>query len=310
MKICVIGAAGSIGAPTAFCIGERKLAETIAMIDLPGDNLNSHVSDLSTGLSSADIEVVSGGLELLEDASLVVMAASVPTNRKSSNHELLRSNLALIAEVACSIKRYCPEAILIQVTNPIESLAYAAYQVAGMKREKIIGYTINDSFRFQMLMAKCLNTEPSRVEAIVIGEHGLTQVPVFSNVKVDGHSVEILDEVKQQAVSRIPEIFKELAYYRKNTGRTAGWTTAIGIADLVQAVVTDSKKILPCSTILKGEYGMIDICLGVPAVIGKSGVERIIELMLSPEEELSLEVSAKVVRKATANVMEMLQEKK
>jgi len=306
MKIAIIGAAGVIGASTAFCIGEKQLADTIAMIDLPGDTLNFHTLDLSTAVSGAGINVVSGGLEQLEGATLVVMAAAVPLEKVSSRRQMLSANLLLTAEVARSIRRHCPNAILIQVTNPIEPLGYATFRIADTKPEKTIGYSINDTFRFRMLLADSLHTDASCVEAFVIGEHGDTQVPVFSNVKVDGHPVEISHATKQQALLKIPEIFKVLEYYREKTGRTAAWTTALGIGNIIQAIVTDAKQVLACSTVLQGEYGVAEICLGVPAVIGAGGVEGIIELPLSPEEEKAFDHSVAAVRQATAKAMEML----
>ena len=157
-----------------------------------------------------------------------------------------------------------------------------------------------------MLLADSLKTNPSGVEAYVIGEHGDTQVPVFSNVKVDGRPVEISAEVKQNILSKIPNIFKELEYYREKTGRTVAWTTAIGIADMVQAIVTDAKAVFACATILQGEYGESDICLGVPAVIGAEGVGRILELPLDPEEKEAFDHSAATIRNATTKTMEML----
>ena len=127
MKIGIIGAAGIIGSATAFCIGAKRLVDTIALIDLPGDALNFHTLDLTTGVSGAGINVISGGLELLEDASLVIMTASVPLGKVSSRREMLSANLTLCAEVARAIRRYCPDTILLQVTNPIEPLGYAAF---------------------------------------------------------------------------------------------------------------------------------------------------------------------------------------
>jgi malate dehydrogenase len=306
MKIGVIGAAGIIGSATAFCIGAKQLADTIALIDLPGDALNFQTLDLTTGVSGAGINVVSGGLELLEDASLVIMTASVPLGKVSSRQEMLSANLTLCAEVARGIRRYCPDTILLQVTNPIEPLGYATFRTADTKPQKTIGYSINDTFRFRMLLADSLKTNPSNVEAYVIGEHGDTQVPVFSNVKVDGRPVDISAEVKQNILSKIPNIFKELEYYREKTGRTAAWTSAIGIADIVQAITTDAKEVFACATILQGEYGQSDICLGVPAVIGAGGVERILELSLDPEEKEAFGHSVATVRKATAKTIEMV----
>jgi len=308
MKIGIIGAAGIIGSSAAFCIGEKQLADTIAMIDLPGDALNFHTLDLATGVSGTGIHVVSGGLDLLEGTSLVVMAASVPLEKVSSRQEMLSANLALCTEVARAIRRSCPDTILIQVTNPIEPLSYATFSLAGTKPQKTIGYTINDTFRFRMLLADSLKTNPSSVEAYVIGEHGDTQVPVFSNVNVDGRPVDISVEVKQDILSKIPNIFKELEYYREKTGRTAAWTTAIGIANIVQAIVADAKEVFACATILQGEYGESDICLGVPAVIGAGGVERILELSLDPEEKEAFGHSVATIRNATAKAIEMVPE--
>jgi malate dehydrogenase len=131
-------------------------------------------------------------------------------------------------------------------------------------------------------------------------------VPVFSNVKVDGIPVDISAEVKQDILSKIPNIFKELEYYREKTGRTAAWTTAIGIADIVQAIVTDAKAVCACATILQGEYGESDIGLGVPSVLGAGGVERILELSLDPEEKKAFDHSVATIRKATAKAIEMV----
>ncbi len=308
MKIAVIGAAGVTGSAAAFCIGAKRLTDSIALIDLPGAPLDFQKLDLATGVSGSGIDVVSGGLELLEGASLVIMTASVPLGKVSSRREMLFANLSLCSEVAHAIRRYCRDAILLQVTNPIEPLGYATFKIVGTQPQKIIGYTINDTFRFRMLLADSLNTNPARVEAYVIGEHGDTQVPVFSNVRVDGNLVDISSEVKESILSKIPNIFKELEFYREKTGRTAAWTTAIGIADLVQAIITDSKEVFAGATILQGEYGQSDICLGVPAVIGAAGVKQILELSLNEEEEKAFSRSVATIRNATEKTIDKLEE--
>lgn len=306
MKISVIGAAGVIGSAVAFCLAEKRLAQVVALIDLPGDNLDFQALDLSTGVACAGVKVISGGFEQLEGSDIVVMTASVPLGKVFSRQEMLAANLGLIDEVAREIGKRCPEAVLLQVSNPIEPLSYVMFKQAGLNPEKIIGYTINDTFRYRMLLAERLGIDASRVEAWVIGEHGATQVPVFSQVKVDGNPINVTHDDRQWILSKIPGIFKTLEYYRDKTGRTAAWTTAAGVGSMITSIVTNTRDVFPCSTILGGEYGLDDICLGVPAVLGARGIERIVELPLDPMDQKALDHSANTIRQVIAKAMNLV----
>lgn len=308
MKISIVGAAGVIGRAISFCIGEKRLADSIALIDLPGDALDFQAFDLSTAVSGLGIKVDSGGRELLKGSSLVVMAAAAPVKNASSRQEMLAANLSLTSEIANSIRHYCPDTILLNVTNPIEALAFAIYHLAGIKPERTIGYSLNDTFRFRILLADSLKTDSSCVEAFVIGEHGDTQVPVFSQVKVNGQLVEISPQAEQQILSKIPDIYVKLKYFHKKTGLTAAWTSAIGISDIIKAIVTDAKQVFAGATILQGEYGLSGICLGVPVMIGARGIEKIIELPLSQSEKKAFNHSAEKIRLITAKTLEILEE--
>lgn len=306
MKITIIGAGGSVGAPAAFYLASQGLADEILMIGGKKQNvLIQHAMDISTAVSSLDVLVRAGSYEDMEGSDIVINAAGVPQGVIADRMEMLPKNIPLIREIALSIKKHCPDAIVITATNPVDPLNYATYLAGNMDRRKLIGYSINDSFRFREMLAAELNVKVSRVDGLVIGEHGSTQVLLFSTAKVDNQPVSLDEAAKNRIRSKIPNILKR--YEELKSGRTAGWTCAIGLARIVKAITTDDGSVLPCSVVLDGEYNQSEMSMSVPIILGKSGVQKILEYELSEEDEQEgLKVTVDTLKTAAAVVRNCL----
>jgi malate dehydrogenase len=304
MKVTVIGAAGSVGSPAAFYVGALGLADQIVLIDLRPSVVQQHAMDMSTAFSALGVSVSAGSYEDMAGSDVVINAAGVPQGLIADRMEMLPKNIPLVRDVASEVKRHCPAAFVITATNPIDPLNYATWKAGVFDRSRTIGYCINDSFRFRELAARAKGVEVARVEATVIGEHGSTQVPLFSSVRVDGRPVSFSDAEKTAIRAEIPTILRR--YEELQSGRTAGWTSAIGLAAITRAVLRDTGEVFPCSVVLAGEYGLRGFSMGVPVRLGRGGVEEVQEWELAPDEREGLQRTAAVLEAAARIVDENL----
>ncbi len=305
MKIAIIGAAGSVGAPAAFYLAAQGLADEILMIGGKRQNvLQQHAMDISTAVSHLGIKIVAGDYPDLAGSDIVINAAGVQQGLIKDRMEMLPKNIALIQMIAGHIKTYCPGAFVITATNPVDPLNYATFKCTGFNPRQLIGYSINDSFRFREMLAAELNVRPRQVGGVVLGEHGSTQVLLFSTATVDGVKVDVDEDMKQRIRSEVPNILKR--YEEFKAGRTAGWTCAIGLAQIVRAMTEETNEILPCSTILDGEYGQHGLSMSVPVILDRHGVKEIIEYDLAPDEQKGLEITVNTLNKAKEIVDDLL----
>ena len=305
MKITIIGAAGTVGSCTAFAIAVRGLADELVMLDLNRNLLMNHVMDISTAaLGLQNIVVRAGNEEDLFGSDIVIMAAGVPWRYISSRMELLKDNVPVIQDTAKKIKRFCPDAVVITATNPVDPLNYAMQLSSGLERKRLIGYGYNDSIRFRIMAAKALSVTPREVDGIVIGEHGENQVLLFSSLQVNGERIPVSEDVKQNIRQEIPKILR--SYESLGTGRTAGWTSAVGLTNMVSAITRDTGEVFPCSVVLDGEYGHRGLSIGVPVILGRGGVQQILEWKLAPGERMELEQAISTLKAVAHSVEEIL----
>jgi len=305
MKITIIGAAGTVGSCTAFAIAVRGLADELVMLDLNRNLLMNHVMEISTAaLGLQNIVVRAGNEEDLFGSDIVIMAAGVPWRYISSRMELLKDNVPVIQDTAKKIKRFCPDAVVITATNPVDPLNYAMQLSSGLERKRLIGYGYNDSIRFRIMAAKALSVTPREVDGIVIGEHGENQVLLFSSLQVNGERIPVSEDVKQNIRQEIPKILR--SYESLGTGRTAGWTSAVGLTNMVSAITRDTGEVFPCSVVLDGEYGHRGLSIGVPVILGRGGVQQILEWKLAPGERMELEQAISILKAAAHSVEEIL----
>ncbi len=287
MKITIVGAAGTLGSCAAFIIAVQKLADEILLIDPWENMLKAHWMDLTTAAAGQDVTVQRGTFKDMVGSDIVVVTAGAPSGVISSRSELITGNLPIIKENADKIREYCPDAIVITETNPVDPLNYATYLVnrrAG--RNKFIGYTMNDTIRFRMWAAEVAGVEPSQVKGMVIGEHGHSQVMLFSSLRVKGKPVIIDEDNKKRMRSLPPQTLHD--YETLQPKRTAGWTSAVGTAAMINAIKNDTHELIPCSAVLDGEYGCRNLSMTVPAVIGREGIHDIKILKLDREEKAAL----------------------
>jgi malate dehydrogenase len=304
MKVTVIGAAGSVGAPAAFYIGVSGLVDELVLVDMRPNVVLQHALDMSTAMSELGVKVTAGTNENLAGSDVVINAAGVPQGLIADRMEMLAKNIPLVRDVASAVKRYCPDAFVITATNPIDPLNYCTWRVGGFDRHQVVGYSRNDSTRFREIVARTKGVKTSQVRATVIGEHGSTQVPLFSSARIDGEPVIFTEGEKQAVRAEIPTILQR--YEELQAGRTAGWTSALGLSAMVKAVLQDTGELFPCSVVLDGEYGRSGLSLGVPVRLGRGGVKEIEEWRLAPDEQEGLQRTAAAMAAAARIVDENL----
>jgi len=308
MKITIVGASGNVGSCAAFSITEQRLADELVLIDDPRpDMLALHALDLSTAATGHDMLVRAGKAPDLRDTDIVIITAG-SAKVSQSRLEVLPPNVTVMKGICDDIERYCPGAVVVTVTNPVCPLNYALYLCSGLDRHRIIGYSYNDAIRFRMRVAEALGVPDSRVEGMVIGEHGDSQVYLFSSVRVDGQPVTFSESMKRKIRKQVPAGQALLGKLLKKTGRTAAWTTAVGLAAVCRAIAGDTGEVIPCSLVLDGEYGLSNLSMAVPAVLGREGVRQIIELELAPDEEKLLKKSIDILEPTMRYVEDFLDE--
>lgn len=290
MKISIIGAAGTVGSCTAFTLAMLGLADEILMLDARKNVMENHAMDISAALAGRNkVAVRSGDYSDMTGSEIVIISAGIHIAGAPARERLI-PNIPILRDIAGNIDRYCPETTVITATNPVDLLNYTLYLSSSLDRFKLIGYNLNDTIRFRLAVARTLGVDVSEVEAIAGGDHPGAPVQFFSSLKVKGLPVPVNQGLK-------PRLQEELRSYLKTfeslqAGRTAGWTTASGIAAMVRALNENEGRLLSCSAVLNGEYGFNSISLGVPVVIGKGGIQRIVQWALPADERQDLENAA------------------
>jgi len=291
MKIAVIGAGGTLGSCTAYTLALKGLADELVLLDVNRNLALAHFMDITTaivGIQNTRMWV--GHDEDLNHSDIVIVVAGIP--HQPSHLEMLRGNLPLMRDIIRKIDTYCPEAIVITATNPADSINLAlSLMSTKIARTRLLGYDLNDSLRFQQTVAKELDKKSTEIEALALGEHAEMLALIFSSVRVNKRPITLSDEAKGRLKLEVPKMLK--SYVELGINRTAGWTSASGIARMVESIVADARKVFPCSAVLEGEYGYQGISMGVPVTLGKQGICRVIELDLSQDEKKDLDQSAR-----------------
>jgi malate dehydrogenase len=307
MKITVIGAAGCVGSATAFNIAMQGMADELVMIGGKRQNvLMHHAMDIGAAAASLKTEVSAGSYKDMSGSDIVINAAGIHQDISSPLiKERLPLNLPMIKEVAQNINQFCPDAMVITATNPVDPLNYAMYLLSkGRDRNKIIGFSLNDSTRYRVLAGRVLGVKSNRIEITAIGEHGPSKVLLFSSLRVDGKPIVIDEKAKQ----KIRESEDELLFLFEGlkAGRTTGWTSAWGITALCRAIINNTGETIPCCVALDGEYGCKNMCMGVPVVLGRGGLRKVLEWKLAPEEKEALAHSVDILKPGMRYVEEHL----
>ena len=304
MKVAVIGA-GNVGAKAVYYIAEKNLAD-IVMVDVVDGLARSKALDFLHAAPLRGYEVrIRGTTEFaeIEGSDVVVITAGIARKPGMDRMDLLKINVGIARKAAAEIALRAPNAVVIVVTNPLDVIAMVALRETGFALRKVVGMAgVLDSTRFRYFIAEKLNVWPGDVQAMVLGGHGDDMVPLTSYTSVGGIPIgELLDPASiEELVKRTRTGGAEIVSLLK-TG-SAFYAPGASVAKMVEAVIKDEKRLFPASAFLRGEYGLRDIFLGVPVIMGRNGVERIVELPLSEPERRALEASAEAVRKGLADL--------
>jgi malate dehydrogenase len=302
-KITVVGA-GHVGATCSQLLAQKELAKEVILVDIAdgipqGKGLDQWESAPIEGCDSRVYGV--NDYEKCADSEIFIITAGVARKPGMSRDDLLKINAGVIKSVCGEIKRVAPESIVIMVTNPLDVMAQVALETTDFPRERVIGMAgVLDTARYRSFIALELDVSIEDIQALVLGGHGDTMVPLASYTSVSGIPVSQL--MSQERIDALVERTRkgggEIVAYLK-TG-SAYYAPAAAAVQMAEAIVKDKKRILPCAAWLQGEYGMSDMYLGVPCQLGEGGLQRILEVELSVEEKAALEKSAEHVRSTVA----------
>jgi malate dehydrogenase len=304
MKITIIGA-GNVGATTAQRLAEKGLGEIVLLDVVEGMPQGKALDLMQAGpIYGSNCKVVgTNTYEETENSDVVIVTSGLPRKPGMSRDDLIKVNSGIVKSVVEQAIQESPDAILVVVSNPLDVMAYVAYKVSKFPRERVIGMAgVLDSSRLRTFIAMELNISIENVHAFVLGGHGDTMVPMIRYATVAGIPVtELLSKDKLDAIiKRTREGGAEIVSLLKNG--SAFYAPSASVVEMVDAILKDKKKILPCTALCKGEYGVNDIFLGVPVKLGRKGMEQIIEIKLNKEESDALKKSADAVRKLCEDV--------
>lgn len=297
-KVTIVGS-GNVGATAAHWIASKELADVV-LIDIIEGVPQGKGLDLLEAMPIEKRDSFVIGTQDYKDTAgsdIVVITAGVPRKPGMSRDDLLNTNYGIMKAVVGEAVKYSPNCILIIVSNPLDAMAQAAYKLSGFPRERVIGMAgVLDSARFRAFIAKELNVSVENVTAFVLGGHGDTMVPLARYSTVAGIPITELIEpsVLERLVQRTRDGGAEIVKYLK-TG-SAYYAPSAAVAEMVEAILKDKKKILPCAAYLQGEYGVNGLYVGVPVKLGEKGIEQIIEIKLTSDEKAALDKSAASVK--------------
>jgi len=297
-KISVIGA-GNVGATTALMLAQKELGD-VALVDVIEGMPQGKGLDMLQAMPvyGCDVQIVgTNGYEETKNSDIVVITSGLPRKPGMTREDLLKTNLSIVREVTEKVVKNSPQAILIVVANPLDAMTYVAFKVSRFPRERVLGMAgILDSSRFRAFIAMELKVSVKDITAFVLGGHGDTMVPSVQYTTVGGVPVKdlIQKDRLESIVKRTREGGTEIVKLLK-TG-SAYYAPAGSTVEMVESIIRDKKKILPCAALCQGEYGIKDLFVGVPVKLGSKGMEQIIEFKLSAEEQAALMKSADAVR--------------
>lgn len=307
MKITVVGA-GNVGATCANCIAQKELANEVILVDIKDGLAEGKGLDMwqTAPINYYDTRVkgVTNNYEATAGSEVVVITSGIPRKPGMSRDDLIATNAGIVKSVTENVIAHSPDAIIIIVSNPLDVMTYAAYLTAKKSSNKVFGMAgVLDTARYRAFLAEELDVSPKDIQALLMGGHGDTMVPLPRYTTVAG--IPVTDLIGEERLNAIIERTKFGGGELVNLMGTSAWyAPGAAAAQMVEAIVRDQKRIFPVCALLNGEYGMKDIYLGVPVKLGKNGIEEIIEVKLNDDEMALLKGSAEAVK----SVMKVLDE--
>lgn len=308
-KVTVVGA-GNVGATCANVLAYKEIADEVVMLDIKEGVSEGKAMDMmqTVQLLGIDTKVVGCTNDYAQtaDSDVVVITSGIPRKPGMTREELLGVNAGIVKGVAQNILKYSPNAILVCISNPMDTMTYLALKSLGLPQNRVIGMGgALDSSRFKYFLSQALGCNPNEVEGFVIGGHGdTTMIPMARLATYKGIPVS-----KLLSAEKLDEVVKSTmvggATLTGLLGTSAWYAPGAAGAYVVESILHDQKKMIPCSVLLEGEYGEDDLCIGVPVILGKNGIEKIVELELTADEKEKFAASAKSVKGNVATLKEL-----
>lgn len=303
-KVTIVGA-GNVGATAANVMAIREVADEVVMIDIKEGVSEGKAMDMMQTANLLDmntcIKGVTNDYEATKGSDVVVITSGIPRKPGMTREELIGVNAGIVKQVTESVLKYSPDAVIVCVSNPMDTMTYLIHKISGLPKNRIIGMGgALDSSRFKYYLSKALNANPNEIEGFVIGGHGdTTMIPMKRFATYRGIPVSTL--IDAETLDKVAaDTMVGGATLTKLLGTSAWYAPGAAAAEVVEAVIHDQKALIPCSALLEGEYGEKDLCIGVPCILGKNGIEKIVELDLNEEEKAAFAKSAEAVHKTNA----------
>ncbi len=296
----VIVGAGQVGLACAYAMMIQNVLDEMVLVDINQDKLIGEVMDLEQGMSFVEPTLIKAGtMADAAGADVVVITAGAAQKEGETRLDLVQKNVEILKKLIPDIVAHCPEAILLVVSNPVDVLTYAAWKLSGLPKSRVFGSgTVLDTGRFRYLLSRRLGIDPRSLHAYIIGEHGDSEVPFWSHANVCGTPLyyegmadgdrQAMDEIFQQTKNAAYEIIRRKGY--------TNYAVGLAVTQIVQSIMRDQNRVLTVSCVVDEIFGVRDLCLSVPAVVGRTGVSRRLNISLSPHEEQLLQQSAQTLR--------------
>lgn len=309
-KVTVVGA-GNVGATCANVLATRQVCSDLVLLDIKEGIAEGKILDFyqTRTLLGFDVNMtgVTSDYSATAGSDVVVITSGIPRKPGMSREDLIGVNAGIVKDVATQILKYSPNAILIVVSNPMDTMTYLALKATGLPKNQVFGMGgALDSARFMCYLSKALGANPNDLDGMVIGGHGdTTMIPLISKASCKG--VPVTELIKDKAVldGIVNDTMVGGATMTKLLGTSAWYAPGAGAAMVVESILLDQKKVIPSCTLLEGEFGQEDICIGVPTVIGRKGAEKVLEIPLNEEEKAAFVKSADAVRGTNAVLKEL-----
>ncbi len=306
MKVTIIGGGGRVGSNAAFALQCAGIVSDIQILDANNELAEGEALDLLHGTSAiADQHVYAGDYERARDSDIYIITAGLRRKPDESRLDLISRNVSLFSQILASLKQtgHKEDAIVFVVSNPVDILTHLATTYLGLPWQRVIGLgTMLDTARFRSLIAEELHLAPTQVKALILGEHGDSMVPIWSSATVNGLP---MAGIKGFSATFQRKIFERTQgsgaeVIRRKGG--AGWAVGLTIAEVVHAIALDRRQLLPVSSMQQGIYGLRQVCLSVPTIVGSAGVIEQVELDLWPKEKQGLQSSSRALKETLAKV--------
>lgn len=306
MKLSFIGT-GRLGSIIAYAAAVRAFADEIVMVDIIEPLAQGQANDLRHAMEyRAGMHVRSGGYEDVRDSDIVVVTAGRPRSPGMTRLDLLDFNAPIMRDIAERVAKLAPDAVFINLTNPMDVMNYVVYKYSGFQRTRVVGSGgMLDTVRFRTALSDFLEVPASQITAYVLGEHGDSQVPIWSKVEAEGEEQTIALEDRK----RIRQQIKEVAINIISGKKATEFGPASATADMIESIAKDRGELIPSSIVVKGEYDLKDISIGMPVVLGTGGVKEIVEWELEEAELEDMQASGSILTKGREDALEVLAKK-